>query len=158
MKRITLVIILIFTINSYSQDGSDIKYVRISELDNSYIGKFAHLDFFRHSFGGTNFHNKDLSDTVKIKLNEKIIEFKEHRVDNGFNNWFSKQYLESIETLNNFKIRVSKMEIKEIKPKSIIVNLHVEYRNGNGVLYPEKSEKIEYEFPKSILTEILIKT
>ena len=158
MKRITLVIILIFTINSYSQDGSDIKYVRISELDNSYIGKFVHLDFYRHSFGGTNFYNKDLSDTVKIKLNEKIIEFKEHRVDNGFNNWFSEQYLESIETLNNFRIRVSKMEIKEIKPKSIIVNLHVEYRNGNGILYPEKSEKIQYEFPKSILTEILIKT
>ena len=157
MKRIVLIIIVTFTINLYAQDGSDIEYVEITTLDNSYVGKTVHLDFYRRSYGGFNFYNKDLNDTVKINIDNKIIEFKEHRVDNGFNNWFSKQYLESIETINNFKIRVSKMEIKEIKSNSILVYLHLEYRDEKGALNVEKSDEIEYEFSKNILTEVLIK-
>jgi len=157
MKRITLLIILTFTINVIAQDGSDIKYVPISELDNSYVGKIAHLDFYNRSFGGLNFDNKDLTDKVTIELENKKIEFLEHRVDNGHNNWFSEQYLESTEFIDDYKIRISMCKITEIKSDSIRVILFLEYRDEDGKINSEKPNRIEYSFQKKILIEILIR-
>ena len=157
MKRIILLIILTFTINAIAQDGSDIKYVPISELDKSYVGKMAHLDFYNRSFGGLKFDNKDLTDKVTIELENKKIEFLEHRVDNGHNNWFSEQYLESTEFIDDYKIRISMCKIIEIKSDSIRVVLFLEFRDKDGKTNSDKLNKIEYSFPKKILTEILIR-
>ena len=157
MKRIILLIILTFTINAIAQDGSDIKYVSVSDLDNSYVGKMVHLDFYNRSFGGLKFDNKELTDKVTIELENKKIEFSEHRVDNGHNNWFSEQYLESTEFIDGSKIRISMCKIKEIKSDFIKVILFLEYRDKNGKLNFEKPNKIEYEFPKKILAEILVR-
>ncbi|XLS27657.1 hypothetical protein ACJD0Z_10660 [Flavobacteriaceae bacterium M23B6Z8] len=71
MKRIILLIILSLTINAIAQDGSNIKYVSVSELDNSYAGKMVHLDFYNRSFGGLKFDNKELTDKVTIELDNK---------------------------------------------------------------------------------------
>ncbi|SFZ95192.1 hypothetical protein SAMN05428642_1122 [Flaviramulus basaltis] len=157
MKKIILLIILSFTINAIAQDGSDIKYVDINEIDDSYIGKLVHLDFYNRSFGAFNLDKKDLNDTINIQLENKNIEFKEHRVDNGFNNWFSKQYIESIKFIDGYKIRISMCKIKEIKSDSIKVILFMEYRDNSGKLNSEKPNRIEYDFPKKILTEILVR-
>jgi hypothetical protein len=157
MKRIILLIILTFSINAIAQDGSDIKYVSISDLDNSYVGKMAHLDFYNRSFGGLKFDNKDLTDKVTIELENKKIVFSEHRVDNGHNNWFSEQYLESTEFIDGNKIRISMCKIEEIKSDFIKVILFLEYRDKNGQSNSEKRNRIEYSFPKKILTEILIR-
>ncbi|MDO6761747.1 hypothetical protein Q4566_16180 [Tamlana sp. 2_MG-2023] len=157
MKRIILLIILPFTINAIAQDGSDIKYVSVSDLDNSYVGKMAHLDFYKRSFGGLKFDNKDLTDKVTIELDNKKIEFLEHRVDNGHNNWFSEQYLESTEFIDGNKIQISMCKIEEIKSDSIKVILFLEYRDKNGKLNSEKPNTIEYEFPKKILAEVLVR-
>ncbi|WP_143144349.1 hypothetical protein [Flaviramulus basaltis] len=146
-----------FTINAIAQDGSDIKYVDINEIDDSYIGKLVHLDFYNRSFGAFNLDKKDLNDTINIQLENKNIEFKEHRVDNGFNNWFSKQYIESIKFIDGYKIRISMCKIKEIKSDSIKVILFMEYRDNSGKLNSEKPNRIEYDFPKKILTEILVR-
>ncbi len=157
MRKVILLIVLIYTITTTAQDGSDIGYVKVSNLDNSYIGKLAHLDFYNRSFGGFNYDKKDLNDTVIIKLENKEIVFKEHRVDNGFNNWFSEQYIESIKFVDGHKIRISKCKIVEVKSDFIKVILFVEYRNKNGKLNFEKPNKIEYSFSKKIVTEILVK-
>ncbi len=157
MKRIILLIILSFTINAIAQDGSDIKYVSISELDNSYVGRMVHLDFYNRSFGGLKFDDKELTDKVTIKLENKKIEFSEHRVDNGHNNWFSEQYLESTEFIDGYKIRISMCKIKEIKSDFIKVILFLEYRDKNGKLNSEKPNRIEYEFSKKKLAEILVR-
>ena len=157
MKRIILLVILNFTINAVAQDGSDIKYVGINDIDDSYIGKLVHLDFYNRSFGAFNFDKKDLNDTINIQLKNKNIKFKEHRVDNGFNNWFSQQYIESIKFIDGYKIRISMCKIKAIKSDSIIVILFLEYRDKNGKTNSEKPNRIEYEFPRKILTEILVR-
>ncbi len=47
-------------------------------------------------------------------------------------------------------------EIMEVKFESIKVILFMEYRDKNGNLNSEKANKIEYEFPKEILIEVLI--
>ncbi len=60
-----------FTINAIAQDGSDIKYVSVSYLDNSYVGKMAHLVFYNSSFGGLKFDNNDLTDKFTIELENK---------------------------------------------------------------------------------------
>ncbi len=146
-----------FTINTIAQDGSDIKYVPIYELDNSYVGKLVHLDFYNRSFGGIKLDDKELTDKVTIELENIKIEFSEHRVDNGHNNWFSEQYLESTEFIDGYKIRISMCKIKEIESNSITVILFVEYRDKNGKTNFEKPNKIEYEFPREILTEILVR-
>jgi|TARA_Y100001934_G_C11727157_1_gene484019 hypothetical protein len=158
MKRIILLITLIFTINVIAQDGSDIKYVGINDVDDSHIGKLVHLDFYNRSFGAFNLDKKDLNDTISIRLENKIVEFKEHRVDNGFNNWFSQQYIESTKFIDGYKIRISMCKIKEIKSDSISVILFLEYRDKNGKTNFEKPNRTEYEFPKKILTEILVRS
>ena len=157
MKRIILLIFLNFTINTIAQDGSDIKYVKINDIDDSYIGKSVHLDFYNRSFGASNLDKKDLNDTINIQIENKNIEFKEHRVDNGFNNWFSQQYIESTKFVDGYKIRISMCKIHEIKPDSISVILFLEYRDKKGEINSEKSNRTEYEFPKKILREILVR-
>lgn len=156
MNKIILLIVLTYTVTTIAQDGSDIEYVKISNFDNSYIGKLVHLDFYNRSFGAFNYNKKDLNDTVTIELENKKIVFKEHRVDNGFNNWFSKQYIESIKFIDGYKIRISMCKIREIKSNFIKVILFIEYRNENGKLNVEKPNRVEYSFPKKILTEILV--
>ncbi|TCI93050.1 hypothetical protein [Tenacibaculum sp. M341] len=158
MKRIILLITLTFTINVIAQDGSDIKYVGINDVDDSYIGKLVHLDFYNRSFGAFNLNKKDLNDIISIRLENKNIEFKEHRVDNGFNNWFSQQYVESTEFIDGYKIRISMCKIKEIKSDSISVILFLEYRDINGKANSEKPNRTECEFPKEILSEILVRS
>ena len=158
MKKIIILIILTFTVNVFAQDGSDIKYVKVSDLNNSHIGKMVHLDFYNRSFNGLNFDKKDLNDTIKIELGSKKIEFKEHRVDNGFNNWFSQQYLESTEFVDGYKIRIPMCKIEEIKSDFINVILFLEYRDKNGHSDSEKPNRLEYSFPKKILSEILVRS
>lgn len=152
MKKIIL-LILTFTVKVIAQDGSDIKYVKMLDLNNSYVGKMVHLDFYNRSFGG----NNNLSDKVNIKLENKQIEFLEQRVDNGYNNWFLEQYLESTEFIDSYKIRITMCKIEEIKSDSIKVILFLEYRDKKGQLNSEKTNTIQYDFPKKMLTEILVR-
>ena len=157
MKKIVLLIILSITIKAIAQDGSDIKYVKISEIDNSYIGKWVHLDFYNRSFGISNSDKKELTDRVPIEIENRKIEFSEHRVDNGYNNWFSEQYLESTEFIDGFKIRITMCKIKEISLDYIKVILELEYRDKNNQLNSKKLNTIEYDFPKQIVSEVIIR-
>lgn len=157
MKTLFFLIILSFTISGIAQDGSNIRYINISELDNYYVGKMVHLGFFNRSFRGLKTNDKKLNNKIIIEFKNKKIEFSEHRFDDGYNNWFSEQYLESTEFIDNSKIRITMCKIKEIKLDSIKVILFVEYRDRFGKIKTKKSNKKEYEFPKKMLTEILVR-
>lgn len=152
-----LILFLSFSVHTVAQDGSDIRYKDIQQIDSTYAGKFVHLDFYNRSFGAFNVKNKDLNDTINIQLNNKKINFKEHRVDNGYNNWFSQQYMESVDVIDGYKIRIVKSKIKEVKKEIITVILFLEYRDENGEINDKKSDTIEHKFPKKIITEVLVK-
>jgi hypothetical protein len=45
-----LINLIFFNLNIKAQDGSDIRYIDIENVDTSYIGKTVHLDFYNRSF------------------------------------------------------------------------------------------------------------
>lgn len=57
---IFFILILIPNI-TYSQDGSDIRYLKSSELNERLIGKFVHFDFYNRSFLGKKIDKIDLN-------------------------------------------------------------------------------------------------
>ncbi|TBV26049.1 hypothetical protein DMZ43_09090 [Meridianimaribacter sp. CL38] len=156
MKKINLLIIFSFTFNMVAQDGSDIKYVKISNLDTSYIGKIVHLDFYNRSFAGLKYFSENLTDKVTIELDNKKIDFLEYRNDTGHNNWFSEQYLESIEFVDELKIRITMCKIEDITPNYVKVILFLQYKEKNGRLNYKNPNRIKYSFPREILTEVLV--
>ncbi len=116
MKYFAVLFFIIFQASfALSQDGSDMWYVKPEKLDKSYIGRFHHIDFYRESFGGFKL------DEVTLKINGKDIEFIEHREDDGFNNWFIDQHLESVNKFNDIKLIIDKFKLLEISEKDILV-------------------------------------
>ena len=89
MKQAFLITLCITSCLTYlqAQDGSNIRYLSPNELNNDFIGSSCHIDVGRASFGGL------LIDTFEIDINDQPMRFYEHRVDNGYNNWFDEQYL-----------------------------------------------------------------
>ncbi len=112
MKKIKLITFLIITNFINAQDGSDISYVDVNKIDSSLIGKYIQVDFY----------NKFKTDTINLKFKE-FVKFKEIRNNDGFNNWFSQQYLESINTKNGLKMRIQKMKLLDVSKESIKVKL-----------------------------------
>jgi hypothetical protein len=157
--RIVLVIVLVVVATAFAnaQDGSNIRYLKPNELNDSHLGKYAHLDFGTRSFAFADYEGeKRPLSTIEIKLNGKAQLFREHRVDDGYNNWFKKQYLESVEKVNNFWLRLVKSEILKIDKDSIRVKGYFEFFDKQGNRVEEKSFSEELEFKKSELSEVLI--
>jgi hypothetical protein len=128
------------------------RYIPIQKLDKSFIGQFAHLDFYNRSFWGLKL------DTVIINIDNTPIKFIEHRQDNGFNSWFSQQYLSSLDTLDGYAIKIVKCKIDSIKTDSILLTNFLEYYDTNNKLQPNKSRQQAYWFKKEIIKEVLIKS
>lgn len=144
---------------AFAQDGSNMNYVKPSELKESHIGKFAHLDFGTRSFA---FHEEIRGkgrplDTIRIKINGKEYPFREHRVDDGYNNWFNEQFLEATEKVGRLTLRLTKSEILRISEDSIRVKSYFDYFDSKDEIVTQKSFTKELEFQKSNLFEILIK-
>jgi hypothetical protein len=142
-------IMLITWTTLLGQDGSDILYGTIDKLDKSYIGDFVHLDFHHRSFRGKSI------DTVSILVDHKPTKFVEHRKDNGYNNWFSRQYLESADKADGLTIRIVKSRLDKITADSVFVTNYLEYYKDNKLL-TERSREIESEFPRTIIAEVLV--
>ena len=104
---------------SFGQDGSDMYHVEPDKVDESYIGRLTHIDFYRDSFGCNYYRGKKQDeskcDKISLNINNEQVEFKEHRVDDGFNNWFKDQYLESTDK----KIKIREFKLIGIEEKTL---------------------------------------
>jgi hypothetical protein len=149
IQLLTFLITLTTWTTLIGQDGSDILYKKVDWLDESYLGDFVHLDFYNRSFRGI------AIDTIAIVVDGKLTMFVEHRKDNGFNNWFDRQYLESLEMTDGITIRVVKCRLDKITTDSVFVTSFLEYYK-NDKLLPERSKEIASEFPKTIIAEVLV--
>lgn len=150
MKYLLFPFLLLNGFMSMGQDGSDIRYFKQEYLDSISVDEFVHLDFYRKTFWGRPL------DTVSIQVNGKPVKFVERRKDDGFNQWFFEQYLESLEFIDKQKLRIEKCQIKEVRPDSVlVVNYFVFYNAGNKRL-PEKSFRQECWFRRDIIKEVLI--
>jgi hypothetical protein len=129
----------------FGQDGSNINYVKPESLNEKQIGRVIQIDFYRKSFGALASKGNGVNiDKILLEINGKKIEFIEHREDDGFNNWFSGQYLESIDK----KIRIKEFKLLKIEKESILVM-------GYFTAAPFKQE---FSFKKKDIAEILIKS
>jgi hypothetical protein len=123
-----------------AQDGSNISYIKPEELRTSDIGRRIQIDFYRRSFGRWKPGNID---KITIEIDGKSIEFVEHREDDGFNNCFSQQYLESIDN----KVRITEFKLLGVEKDTITVSGHFNV---------QPFEK-EFTFKKADIAEILMK-
>jgi hypothetical protein len=144
--------LLLFWASVFAQDGSDIRYYKVSGVDKTLIGKNVHFDFYNRSFHGRTI------DTVTITIDSIAIKFVEVRKDNGFNNWFFEQHLKSLETINGQKIKIEKFQLDSVTNKSFQVTLYVEYFDVNNRLMAGKSRQIPYLFDKSDIVEVLVES
>ena len=152
MKNIFLALLFILAIvgKSYSQDGSNIRYVKTKNIDSTYIGQFVQFDFYKRSFGDKN------KDTITLIIDSNPILFIENRSDDGYENWFSNQYLQSFEKQDGEILHVSKFKLDKVLESSFHVTMYVEYYNLEDKLIPNKSLQLEYVFDKENILEVLI--
>lgn len=133
------------------------RYVKPNDLDSSYIGKWVHLDFGQRSFATFDYDHKRPLDTVTIELNGKKVTFIEHRVDDGFNNWFEDQYLEAVKTVDGMRIRIIKHKLLAIEGDLIRVESYLDVFDKKGRVLKGKSFTKEFTFQKDEIFELLVK-
>ncbi len=149
MRIIALVIFVLIQVGfAFSQDGGNINYVKLENLDKSYIGRLLHIDFYRKSRGnlGQIKNGVDI-DQVFLDINNKKIKFTEHRKDDGYNNWFDQQYLKSVNSVNGTKIIITNFKLIDIEEENIIV-----LANFNIKPFSQ-----EMRIDKNIIAELLFK-
>ncbi|MBI3221218.1 MAG: hypothetical protein HYZ44_17040 [Bacteroidetes bacterium] len=150
-KMKTQLIIFLITLTSATtllgQDGSNILYGTVDKLDNSYIGDFVHLDFYNNSYRGTTL------DTIAIEIEGKSMKFVERRRDNGNNNWFNQQYLESLDKVAGQKIKIVKLRLDKITTDSVFVTSYLEFFTVDKL---EKKKEVKNRFSRTIIAAVLV--
>ena len=149
--KITFLLLTVWSV-SYGQDGSDIRYFKVYGVDTSLVGQFIHFDFFNRSFGGRTI------DTVTISIDNRPTKFIERRKDDGYNNWFSQQYLQSIDKIDEQTTRISKFRLDSVTTNSFLVTMYLDFYSSNNRLLEDKSRQIKYWLDKKDITEVLVKS
>jgi hypothetical protein len=142
-------------LGTFCQDGSNIMYYKSDGIDSTFIGSYVHFDFYKNSFRGKHL------DTVNISLYGKAtIEFLEKRKDNGYNNWFDEQYLESIKTFDSLKIVITKFRIDKIDSLNFETLVFAEYYSNDSrkKRFPQFSKTYKSTIRRRDVIEILIQT
>jgi hypothetical protein len=140
------VLLVVLSGSAAAQDGSDMRYLNIAEVDRSIVGRRVHLDFYRNS----SFHTWQFGrgekavDKVSLDIDGRQVEFIEHREDDGFNNWFNEQYLES----SDKKMRITEFKLLEVGKKTIKVL---------ATISVEPFSK-EFAFDKKDIVQVLVKS
>ncbi len=138
----------------FGQDGSDINYIEPQKLNKSFIGRRLHLDFYKKS----SYYTENISfDIVKVKVDKNSVDFIEHRQDDGYNNWFSRQYLESVESIGDFRLRIKEFELLKIKKNYVLVKGFFIFVDKNEQIIRKKSFTQDLLFNKKDIVEYLFK-
>lgn len=153
MKTLKITIIFLsLWMASYGQDGSDIRYFKTYGVDSSIVGQYVHFDFFNRSFHGQTI------DTVTIIIENRPTRFIEIRKDDGYNNWFSQQGLQSIDKLEGQSIKISKFKLDSITTTSFQVTMYVDFYDSDNKLLDDESRQIKYWFDIKDIAEVLVKS
>lgn len=146
--RTLLVPVLVIVLSGYAaaQDGGDMQYLDMAEVDSSIVGRTVHLDFYRNSSFYVWAHGRGEKgvDKVSLDIKGKQVEFIEHREDDGYNNWFNQQYLESADK----KIRITEFKLLEIRKNTIRVRASITV---------EPFSK-EFTFDRKDVVQVLVKS
>ena len=141
MRTVLMAIILVTSsCVAFAQDGGDMNYLKPQEIDAKYVGRLTHIDFYRERSFARRYtrykcENVD-ADKVSLEINGKQIEFIEHRCDDGLNNWFSEQYLETADK----SIRIREFKIISIDKETIRVRGYFNIKPFDKVFTIKKSD------------------
>jgi len=150
MKLFLSYTLFVLPLITQAQDGSNIQYVKRDDADGSLVGKIVQFDFYHRSFHGTT------SDTIDIMIVNEPVKFVEVRHDDGRNNWFAGQYLESIEKFNGRYLRISKMKMLRVKRDFFLVMLYVDHYDNLSDDAPVKTQRKIYRFLRRFVNEVLV--
>lgn len=145
----------VFTVTA--QDGSDMRYLKVAEVTKAEIGKFVHFDFGERSFGSAFSNTKRRIDRVTVNVDGKAIEFAEHREDDGFNNWFSRQFLESVARYDGKRLRIKYFELIDVSKNEFEAKAHFVYANRDGKELPDGAFSRVVTFNRGAIVEVLVK-
>jgi hypothetical protein len=149
-KSCLFIVSLLIVCELHAQDGSNIIYKRVKQLGKSDINRFVHLDFYRNSF------RTKSRDTIIINFGNKPIKFIEHRQDDGYNNWFREQYLESVKNEDGTSIRITQSCIDRIRKDTLYVTNYYEFFDKEMNPIAGKSEIMKGKYPTKIIYGVLI--
>lgn len=148
MKIISVVLISVLLLFPF-QDGSDIRYVNVDQLDESFVGNYCHIDFGQDSYLNRNI------DTMNINVQGKLMRFYEHRKDDGYNNWFNQQYLIRTSDVYPSQARLESSKIDSITADKIYVTSMLSYYNYESVL--DTVTIFQHHYDKKDVAKVLIK-
>ncbi|MEM8900747.1 MAG: hypothetical protein AAGC85_21715 [Bacteroidota bacterium] len=150
MKKLIFISLIWFSsISLFSQDGSNIRYLKPEYLNKSFIGKSVHIDFGLRSFGGHSI------DTITIIVEGKPIQFIEHREDNGYENWFERQYLIALPREDWTEVRLSHSTIDSISAEKIHLTSLLSYYHLENPL--DTITIFNHSYLRKNIAEILIR-
>ncbi|OCK52527.1 hypothetical protein BA768_11755 [Chryseobacterium sp. CBo1] len=149
MKSKILFLLFFIPCCYFSQDGSDILYLKTSEISKEIQGKFIHIDFYNKSFG-----RKRIQDSIDLPINKNITRFQEVRNDTGFNNWFDKQSLLSVSKIDSKKLQIEKFQLTGFDDRNLYVTAFINYLKNDKIVKKSKEEMI---IERSKIVEILVK-
>lgn len=156
MKSLVMTFITLFcAANLLAQDGGDICFVKVADINESDQGKFVHLDFGERSFLRPGEERKIEEVTLVIKGQEVV--FREHIMYDHFNSWWDKQYLESVKPFQGRTLRITKFLLQQVLDREINVKAYFQYfdaedRPTEGPLVAEV-----LSIPKNRIVEVLFK-
>jgi hypothetical protein len=157
MRFVLILICLVGPVALQAQDGSNISYLKPEEVNKTHIGSLVHLDFGSRSFSFSYPDTPRQLSTVKIKIDGRQVEFREHRVDDEFNSWFKQQYLEASAKIQGRTLRWIHSELVGISDGSFHVRAYFDYFDSEGEVTKEMSFTRNLTFKKVELSEVLIK-
>ena len=149
IMRLLLIVLVLINIPVFAQDGSDIWYVSPDKVDNSIVGKVCHIDVYSKSYLGLSI------DTLEINVRGKKRKFIEHRVDDGFNNWFREQYLIALPIKEPYSTRLISSKIDSLDSKKIYVASVLAYYHYDSPL--DTITTIKHDYLRKSVAAVLLK-
>ena len=143
-------IIIAFSCSLCGQDGSNIRYKEAEVIDKTYVGKYCHLDFGQESFAGKHLNN------IKLFVKDRYVKFVERRKDDGFNNWFTEQYLSSYDYTNKWEMRLQNSQIDSVTSERIFLNSTISYYACKNCSAIDTITIVNHNHLKSTLAKVLI--
>lgn len=153
MRKIHLIISVLIVSFANAQDGSDIIYIDKNKIDSTLIGKYIQIDFNNYSFGNNKF-SKVKVDTIYLKFKE-FESFVEIKNDDHYNNWFSEQYLESINEKDGLKLRIQKIKLLDVSNDSLEVKLFGHYFKNEQEIFSKYQTGIK-KISRKDINQVLI--
>lgn len=149
-------LMLMASVAIFAQDGGDMGYFKPADLDKSFEGYSVHLDFGKQS--RKMYSDNAVDEEFDFDVKGRKIKFREHRADDGYNNWFRDQYLESVAPVDGKSLRLKHFELLEVKKKEFRVKAFFVFADKDGEELPKESFTADYDFKKSEIAKVLVES